>query len=316
MHANKRLIIIGSLLLAAVWAAWCIYFLPKGLDFTDEGLYCSQAWRFAQGDLPFRDSTGMTAPSFWFLSWVFRVFPDCTLLGLRIVWAVVMLVCALVTANLMLRYFNPVVSFAGAGVSLFFATSGAIKILSYNTMPILALLLAAWLWLAACSRSGKMQLVLAGGAGMAAFLATSCRVSLLPIVFLPVLSMVYDRCCGMKMDGWLRATTAFLATYLAGLACFFLALGAAGLMGDLSSSLMATASVPGHSLKDMILNFRYSSLYFLLPTIPILVLLFASRFNNVAAFWKKHRRSIIYVVVPVLVACELNHLKCNRRGIC
>ena len=45
MHANKRLVIIGSFLLAAVWAAWCIYFLPKGLDFTDEGLYCSEAWR-------------------------------------------------------------------------------------------------------------------------------------------------------------------------------------------------------------------------------------------------------------------------------
>jgi len=27
----------------------------KGIDFTDEGLYVSMAWRFYQGDLPFRD---------------------------------------------------------------------------------------------------------------------------------------------------------------------------------------------------------------------------------------------------------------------
>ena len=51
MRVNERLVIIGSLLLAAAWAVWCVFSLPTGLDFTHEGLYCAGAWRFAHGDV-------------------------------------------------------------------------------------------------------------------------------------------------------------------------------------------------------------------------------------------------------------------------
>jgi len=303
MPTNKRLVIIASSLLVAIWAIWCIFFLPKGLDFTDEGLYCSEAWRFANGDHPFADSWFGSGLSFWWLSWVFRICPACSLLGLRVVWAIVMLLCALVTANLMLRYFTPVVSFTGAAVSLFFVTGGTIKVLSYNSMPILGLLLVAWLWLAASRRSGKLQLILAGGAGILAFLATTCRVSLLPIVFLPILTIVYDRCCRVKMDGQLRATIAFVAAYLGGLACFFLVQFIGGMAGEFSSSLMAATGVTGHSLKDMIFNLRDSSLYYFLPTLPILVAVFIKRFKDIVVFGKKHRKTIMYITFPILVAC-------------
>jgi len=303
MYTNKRLVIIASLLLAAIWAIWCIFFLPKGLDFTDEGLYCSEAWRFANGDRPFVDSLGGSGLSFWFLSWVFRICPACSLLGLRVVWAIVMLLCALVTANLMLKYFNPVVSFTGAAVSLFFVTGGIIKVLSYNSMPILGLLLVAWLWLTASRRSGKLELILAGGAGVLALLATACRISLLPIVFLPILTIAYDRCCRVKTDGQLRATIAFVAAYLGGLACFFLVQFIGGMAGEFSSSLITTTDVPGHSLKDMIFNLRDSSLYYLLPTLPILVAVFIKRFKSIVVFGRKYGKTVMYIVFPILVAC-------------
>jgi len=303
MYTNKRLVIIASLLLAAIWAIWCIFFLPKGLDFTDEGLYCSEAWRLAHGDRPFVDSFIGSGLSFWFLSWVFRICPECSLLGLRVAWAIVMLLCALVTANLMLKHFSPVVSFTGAAVSLFFVTGGAIKVLSYNSMPILGLLLVAWLWLTAIRQSGRIALILAGGAGILAFLATSCRVSLLPIVFLPILTIAYDRCCRVKMDGQLRATIAFVAAYLGGLACFFLILFIAGMAGEFSSSLMITTSVPGHSLKDMIFNLRDSGLYYFLPTLPILAAVFIKRFKGIVVFVKKHSKTAMYIAFPILVAC-------------
>ena len=37
--------------MAVAWAVWCAHFLPWGVDFTDEGLYCADAWRFEQGDV-------------------------------------------------------------------------------------------------------------------------------------------------------------------------------------------------------------------------------------------------------------------------
>jgi len=203
----------------------------------------------------------------------------------------------------MLKHFNPVVSFTGAAVSLFFVTGGAIKVLSYNSMPILGLLLVAWLWLTAIRQNGKIALILAGGAGIIAFLATTCRVSLLPIVFLPILTIAYDRCCRVKMDGQLRATLAFVAAYLGGLACFFLVQFISGMAGELSSSLMTTTGVPGYSLKDMIFNLRDSSLYYFLPTLPILVAVFIKRFKGIVVFGKKHSKTIMYIAFPILVAC-------------
>lgn len=303
MQLNRRSIIVLSLVLVAVWSAWCFLLLPEGLDFTDEGLYCSEAWRLAQGDTPFLDSLGVSGLSFWYLSWVLHVIPDCGLLGLRVVWAITMLLCASVTAALLLRRFSPTISFAGAAIGLFFATSGTIKVLSYNTMPVLWLLIAVWLWLSACRQGGKPQLALAGGAGIAAFMATTCRISLLPIALLPAATIVYDYVCGVKMEGRLRSIIAFLATYTGGVACFVLAVFIAGLSGAFSSSLAATMSLITHSTSAMIFNFRDSTLYYVLPAIPILHVFLVARIGNIAALVERHKRTFLYVVVPIMVLC-------------
>lgn len=304
MNQNKRLVLIGSFLLVAAWGIWCAFFLAKGLDFTDEGMYCADAWRLAHGDLLFRDTLATNGLSPWFLSLVFHVDPGCGLLGLRIVWAIVMLLCAFATANIMLRYFNPAVSFTGATAGLFFATGGAIKILSYISMPILGLILATCLWLAACRQNGKTQLLLAGGAGVAAFLATTCRIALFPVLLLPFVTLAYDFCCGVKMNGRLRSTIAFSVTYLVGLACFFLFLGVFGLLGDMSRGLAAiSSSKPGYSLTDMVHNAVTSSFYLLSGALIVLIPALLIKIGKTTVFSKKRRSAIIHAMFATVVLC-------------
>ena len=74
MRVNERLVIIGSLLLAAAWAVWCVFSLPTGLDFTHEGLYCAEAWRFAHGDVRLQGISFTFGLSFWWLSRVLRIY--------------------------------------------------------------------------------------------------------------------------------------------------------------------------------------------------------------------------------------------------
>jgi hypothetical protein len=298
---NKRIIIAGNVVIIAVWTIWCAFFLARGFDFTDQGLYVSEAWRFSQGDLVFRDSLAAWGLPFWWVSLVFRVFPGISFLGLSILWAVVMLACALVTANLVARYFNPVLSFAGALVGLFMATSGAIKTLCYNSMPALGLLLAAWLWLSACNRNGRSQVFMAGGAGLIAFLATTCRFPVIPIVLLPLLTIVYDRCCGIKTNNRLRATITFMATYMVALACLLLIIQAKGLMSDFLGTFTLHTSSQGHSVPSLISNVRDSCLYYLTPTFLFLAVILVKRYKTIVAFTQKHSRITGFVVLPIVI---------------
>jgi hypothetical protein len=296
VHRDKRILLAGYLLLAAVWAIWCAFFLAKGLDFTDEGVACSDAWRLAQGDLPFRDTPAYTGLSSWLLSGVFHVHPDCGLLGLRIVWAVVMMLCAFLTARIMLRHFNPLVSFAGTAAALFFVTGGVYRVLSYNSMPVPFLLLAALLWLDAHHTSGRRQVLMACGAGIAAFIATACRLSLLPIVLLPLLTIVYDHYCGAEVIRRWRVAGAFTASYLAGVACFFLTLGVIGVVGDFGAGLGETGAVPGHSLYDMLGNAALSVLFFLAGAMSVLVPVLLLKRRRVIELLSGGRRAVVSVV--------------------
>jgi len=307
MHVNKRVIIIGSLLLATAWAIWCMFFLPRGIGLAYEGWYYSEAWRLAQGDLLFIDTLGSsTTLSFWWLSWIFRIYPGCGFLEVRIIWAIVMLVCALVTANLMLRYFNPLVVFTGAAAALFFVDGvTSITSLSYITMPVLPLLLAAWLWLIAHHRTGKVQLLLAAGAGAAAFIATTCKVTLVIIIFLPILTLVYDRCCGVKTDGLWRAAITFFVTYLIGVLCFFLAVGSMGLIPYLFSGWALAESFGAHGLHQLAHMMIWSSLFIILPGLVVVLIITFFRYRkNLIAFSIKHKQAIKHNI-PIIIACVL-----------
>jgi len=307
MHITKTKcnirIFWGIIILTLAWAIWCVFFLPAGVNVTDEGLYCSEAWRLAQGDLPFKDSYAFSGLSFWFLSGVFQIFPGCGLLGLRIVWAVVMLLCAFVMAGILLRYFDPVISFIASGASLFFVTGGFIKVLCYNQMPVLGLLVAVWLWLAACESGGRKQVLFAAGAGVSALMATLCRISLLPVIFLPLLTTAYDSLYGFRPAGWIKTTFVFMAAYIIGLACFLLTLYINDLLDYFTSSLLATTSGAGHSLDDMVSNFIYSFLYLLIPSVLLLIVILFKHYQSFTATLRKNKKLSIGILIILAVLC-------------
>ena len=277
------------LAIAAVWVLWCVLFLAKGIDLADEGLYCTEVWRFAQGDLPFRDSGAFTGLSFWYLSWIFYLYPQCPLLGLRIVWAVATLLCALLTARAMFKYFNPPVTTVGAIIGLLFTTYWGLKVLSYNNIYILTLLLALWLWLTALSQSGKIRFAMAGASGIMAFVATSSRITLLPIVLLPAVTLMYDYLCAVKPDKKWTISVLYLSGYIVGAFVAFLLMLNWGVLGDLMSSLSYSSAIAEHGISAMAKNFLLSLAFYFLPSLVLIILLLALRYRQVI------KRSKIYM---------------------
>jgi len=288
----------GYLFIIIIWVIWCFIFLPKGLDFTDEGYYCSQAWRFSQGDLPFKDGWAPAGLSFWWLSWVFTFVPNCSLLGLRAIWAVILLLGALISARIMFKYYNPIISAVGVIIGLFFATYWSLKILTYNNIYIPELILAIWLWLIAGSGNTRYHLFMACAAGLMAALATTCRLSLLPVILLPFVTTLYDWVCGIDIKTF-KLPVAYFAGYLAGLLLFFLLLSIWGVLGDLTR--LASNEDGYHSVSDIFINYSISCFYYLIPTLLVLPLVAIVKYKDIKLFAKSYPIRIYVVVAAILV---------------
>ncbi|MFA5078404.1 MAG: hypothetical protein WC541_02850, partial [Dehalococcoidia bacterium] len=229
------------------------------------------------------------------------VWPDCGLLGLRIVWAVFMLFCALVMAGILLRYFNPIPSFVAAGISLFFVAGGAIKILAYNQMPVLWLLISVWLWLIARESAGRRQILFAAVAGISALLATLCRISLLPVILLPLVSMAYDSLCRFKSHEVIKTATSFIAAYSIGLGCLISALYITGLADHFYPSFSAATNISGHSLTDMFSHLIYSSVFLLLPSMLLLIIILVINYQTVATAFQRNKIICIGILAALAV---------------
>jgi len=306
MHINKRVVLIWILLFVVAWGIWCAFFLPRGLEPNHEGFYLSEASRFALGDLPFQDSTTSSVTLvYWWESWLLRICPGCGFLDLRIVWAIMMSLCALIIFILMRRYFSSLVSFTSSIASLLFIDAVTyVRAPSYYSATALPLLLGIWLWVIAYHRSGKAQLLLAAGAGAAAFLATTCKITLIFIILLPIITMIYDRFCGVKVDGIRRMAITFFITYLVCVACFFAVVGSAGLIGEFFEG-WGVSSDEGYGLVQMFNMMIWSSLFILLPGLVIVSIMAFLRYKeNLRSFWLKHRERTKHRI-PVIIACVL-----------
>ncbi|HBD95574.1 MAG: hypothetical protein A2015_03135 [Spirochaetes bacterium GWF1_31_7] len=84
--SSKYFQIVFSLLLFLICLIYGIFKASKGIDFTDEGFYISSALRLIKGDLPIKDDSFSIVSMFAvFISMIFRVFPNISLYGFKII---------------------------------------------------------------------------------------------------------------------------------------------------------------------------------------------------------------------------------------
>ena len=302
---KKYSILLLYLLIIGAWIVWCLLFLNKGVDVTDEGYYCTEAWKLAHGALPFRDSPAAAGLSFWFLSLIFYVVPQFPLIGMRIIWALVMLLFALFTARILFRYFNPIAITIGVVIGLFFtATALNIKVLSYNNLFILGLLFTVWLWLDAQKGNSKIHWIKAAAAGLLALFSTLCRLTLLPIVLLPVITLTYDYLCNVKRVNWPRLAMVYFGSFSVGLIITILILFRAGILYDIPHSMALTLEDnAGHSFSAILNNFVFSSWFYFAPALVTIFVVGIFRYKAVFSFAKLHigKAALIATLIAIIV---------------
>ncbi len=302
---KKYSIFLFYLFIIGAWIVWCLCFLNKGVDVTDEGYYCTEAWKLAHGALPFRDSPAAAGLSFWFLSLIFYVVPQFPLIGMRIIWALAMLLFALFTARILFRYFNPMAISIGVVIGLFFtATALNIKVLSYNNVFILGLLFTVWLWLDAQKGNGKIHLMKAAAAGLLALLSTLCRLTLLPILLLPVVTLAYDYLCNVKRANWPRLAMVYFGSFSVGLIIAILILFRAGILYDIPHSMaLALEDNAGHSFSALLNNFLFSFRFYFAPALVTIFVVCIFRYKAVFSFAKLHiaKAALIASLIAIIV---------------
>lgn len=176
---NSPLAVTGAAIavfLAAAVFGWLK--LPYGLNFLDEGMYMTDGWRLAAGDSLFPDSsTNVVRLYAVFNAFIFKLFPDITLLSFRRLQYVATLAGLAAVGLAAFRHYREAWPFLLAG-SLFAMTgldpNGMASNMSYYTYPHLFLTLHV--------ASLLVALQMPGGRGRIAFLVISA-VSLWAIGF-------------------------------------------------------------------------------------------------------------------------------------
>lgn len=132
---NKKMqFIIVLLIFSFVFAAGYIR-STKGINFTDEGFYIASAMRYSFGDIPFKDEF-MTHlfPFDKVVAPVFFLFPDITLLQIRLVGVGFNILTLLVFCLLISKYINPIIAALLCSLMFFLNHFWGISSPSYNSL--------------------------------------------------------------------------------------------------------------------------------------------------------------------------------------
>lgn len=131
---------------AALLATFGVELARRGIDLTDEGMYLATSMRYALGDTPFRDEIMNAARPFDILvSSIFWMWPEATLLDMRLIGVILHVTASVSFAIVMSRWAPTAVVALAMGVGFVFANPYNLLTPSYYTLPsdFLALTMAA-----------------------------------------------------------------------------------------------------------------------------------------------------------------------------
>lgn len=232
---HKKSIFFG-VILGVVWLIYAGFFIRQGLDLTDEGLTCSVALRYSLGDLPFRD-VYIFHLSDLFTALVLKIFPNCGLIGIRICWAIVLLISILTGFLIISRIFKPSLAFWSMLFSFSIFSCYGTNVPNYNNLPVMFAVVSIALWINALSgTSNWKRIIYSILSGIAAFAAAICKPTFVGMIGIVVISIFFALVIKNKgrQNIW-RSAIIFSTTFLVGIGIFFLWLHRFGLVSDFYS---------------------------------------------------------------------------------
>lgn len=185
--SGKNKYILPFLLLLFLIGFTCMR-ATKGIDLTDEGMYVSTAMRYSLGDVPFRDEIMNTMRLFdVFVSPIFRLCPDITLVQLRLLGGGIHMLSAIILFIFLARYIPPLLSALSCGAMFLMNNFYGVLTPSYNSFPSDFSLISVILWLFAAESDKRLyRIVISILAGLFMGLAVLSYMPLFPIAMVPL----------------------------------------------------------------------------------------------------------------------------------
>lgn len=209
---GRTLLILGMVVLAGCWLAIEWPTIRHGVDFTDFGQAATIPHRMANGDKPFLDCWKHSVHlSEYYVSWLFRLKPDATLLDLRICSSVIQFIAFGAVFLVLSRMTRPVFALIATAVSMTAVKVWYTQPPSYMTVPAtFAVLTVTVYWVALRRETAVARYGLSALAGLIGVFTATCRLPFAGIVVLPAAALIPALWARSRRRETLQTTGGFL----------------------------------------------------------------------------------------------------------
>lgn len=223
------------------------YHATKGIDLTDEGMYVSTPMRYSLGDVPFRDEImNATRPFDVLLSPIFKVFPDLSLLQIRLVGLGLHSVSIVVLFLFLSRFAPPLIVAMPCAVSFIVSKPYNIFSPSYNSLSSDLSLLALTLWLISLASNNKVRRrIFSSLGGLFCALAILSYSTLIVIVGVPLAVAFIGLLSFEKKQKLFYTSIPFVKVFAIVSLIVVVAVMKYGLMGDIIDGFRMTVTSQG-----------------------------------------------------------------------
>ncbi|MBI4845306.1 MAG: hypothetical protein HY810_02345 [Candidatus Omnitrophica bacterium] len=286
--------------------AWIIYvsfFVRHGLSLTDAGLICAQSWRFYLGDIPFKDVFCIPVSlSDYFLSIVFVAYPDCGLLALRIIWAIILFIAIAFSYKIITRFYSVYLAFPAMICSLSIFAMHGIDLPGYNNTPEMFFIISIFLLFWSLCSNHKQKIFIYGVlSGFAAFTAVLCKVTYLPIAGIGFICLLVSLLIKSEVKKHiLCASLIFTMTFFVSLAAFLIFLYVNGLFEEFLMDFRVHTQ--GGAYSSIIISglFGKGSI-FLLKALPLVISCIF--FNLVCGYFLRKKMIFLRIGCQAILVC-------------